>query len=191
LDKLMDSVEARIAAIESFLEGKRVKSDRVEICIKGVVLGFPAALEAFTPHFPFGLNYAVETKVVEDPSQEELDTLKITLRPRIARGLLAQFFRLLFFEPKGQSVEEARIDSRFVCSYNNGEEAKRFARYPGVAETLVALHRTSEFTDLSIKGDAGLYLAHPVAFDKVDVDQCREIFRLMGVLGQVIFDAFS
>jgi hypothetical protein len=188
----MDSIDAKIASIESILQGKRVESDRVDICIKGVVLGFPAALEAFAPHFPFGLNYIIETKIVEDPSDEdEADPLKITLTPRIARGFFARFFRLLFFEPKGQLVGEPRIDAAFVCSYNDRDEAKRFGRYPGVAEKLVALHRISNFTDLLIKADAGLFLAQAVPFDHINVEQCSETFRLMGELGQVIFDAFS
>ena len=188
----MDNIEARIAAIESILEGKRVESERVDISIRGAVLGFPAMLEAFSPHFPFGLNYIVETKIVDDPSQPpDDDALKITITPRIARGFMGKLFRLFLFEPKGQSVDEPRIDSAFVCSYNNRDEAKRFGRYPGVAEKLVALQRCSNFSELLIKADAGLYLAQPVSFDHIDVDVCREIFRLMGELGQVLFDGFS
>jgi len=189
----MDSIEARIAEIESFLEGKRVSSERVEISIKGVVLGFPALLEAFSPHFPFGINYVVETKVVDDPSQpiEDEDVLKISFTPRIARGFMARLFRMFLFEPKGQLLDEPRIDAAFVCTYNNRDEAKRFGRYPGVAERLVALSRCSHFTDLQIKADAGLFLAQPTAFERVDVDVCREVFRMMGELGQVLFDSFS
>jgi hypothetical protein len=188
----MDSIEARVAAVESILEGKRVQSERVAVSIKGAVLGFPATLEAFSPQFPFGLNYVIETKVVDDPAQEPDDTvLKITFTPRMARGIMARLFRMFLFEPKGQPVDEPRIDSAFVCSYNNRDEAKRFGRYPGVAERLVALHRCSNFNDLVIKADAGLFLAQPVAFASVDLDVCREVFRLMGELGQVLFDAFS
>jgi len=188
----MDSVEVRVAAVENILEGKRVKNDRVEISIKGAVLGFPALLEAFSPHFPFPVNYVVETKVVDDPSQApDDDALKISFPPRIARGFLARLLRMFLFEPKGQLVDEPRIDGMFVCSYNNRDEAKRFGRYPGVAERLVALHRCVNFTELVIKADAGLFLSQSTAFEHVDVDVCREVFRLMGELGQVLFDAFS
>ncbi len=187
----MKDIEAKVASIAAVLEGALEPSDRVEICIKGIVLGFPAALEAFSPSFPFGVNYFVETKVVDDPQGGlAKNPLKLTIAARHARGFLSVLIRLLLFERQGQLLNQANIDRAFICQYDQDDEAKRFGRYPGVDEKLLALHRYSNFTELVIKTDAGLYLAQQVSFEKLDVDVCRETFRLLGELGQVIFDAF-
>jgi len=188
----MIDIEAKVASIADVIEGSRLASDRVEICIKGVVLGFPAALEAFSAHFPFGVNYFVETKIVDDPQGEQaVMPLKLAITSRHARGFLTRLKRLLLFEPRGQSLMQARLDKAFICQYNQEDEAQRFGRYPGVDDKLLALQRYSNFTELVIKTDAGIYLAQQVSFASLDIDVCRETFRLLGELGQVIFDAFS
>src|SRR5271165_4211214 len=106
----MTDREAKIAKIADFLEGRAVPSERVDICIKGIVLGFPASLEAFKPTFPFGLNYFIETKVIEDPGKETEDPLKLTLSARISKGILARLMRLVLFERRGQKLDNSQLD---------------------------------------------------------------------------------
>jgi hypothetical protein len=185
------TIDAKIATVADIVQGRRIASETVEISIKGVVLGFPATLEAFRPGFPFGVNYVVETKVVDDPLSADNQALKLVFAPRYAHGLLASLARLVLFEPRGTALGEGRIDERFICRFNQLDEAKRFARYPGVADKLLSLNRTSHFSELVIKADAGLYLSQPVSFNQLDLDVCRETFRILGELGQVVFDAFS
>jgi hypothetical protein len=189
----MKDIEAKVASIAGILEGSRLASDRVEICIKGAVYGFPAALEAFSPHFPFGVNYFVETTIVDDPhlqGEQLVMPLRLSIAPRHARGILARLKRLLLFEPHGQLLKQERMDKAFICQYNREDEARRFGRYPGIDDKLIALQRCSNFTELLIKTDAGLYLSQQVSFASLDIDICRETFHLLGELGQVIFDAF-
>lgn len=174
------------------IEGRVVEdTDRVEICIKGTVLGFPATLEAIRSGFPFGVTYFIETKVIDDPSQPEDDSaLKLTLSPRFTRGIYAFFARLLLLEARGQPIDEPKISANFLCSYNKKGEAERFVRYPGVMEKLFRLEHDTHFSELFIKGGAGLSLSQQKSFATLDLDVCRETFRTMGEIGQVLFEAF-
>jgi hypothetical protein len=187
----MKDREEKIARIAAYLEGRLVPSELVDISIKGIILGFPTSLEAFKPNFPFGLNYFVETKVIEDPSAEAVPLLQLNISARHSKGILAKLLRLILFEPRGQKLQQLELDKIFVASFNDSELATHFARHPGVAEILTNLYRCSKFSELIIKSDAGIFLAQPTSFDAVDVDSCLEVFKLLGDLGQVIFDSFS
>ena len=188
----MTEYEAKVALIAKILEGRVVHDEpRVLVCIKGIVLGFPATLEAIQPSFPFGVTYFLETNVIEDPNaQPRQSPLKLVITPRIGRGLFSFFSRLLLLEAKGQKVDIPQIDSAFVCSFDNIDATKRFLHYPAIQEKLVMLAKYSQFTELLIKTDAGICLSQPTSLNALGLDVCKETFRLLGELGQVIFDNF-
>lgn len=183
----------KAASIAKMLEGRVVPDEqRVQVCIKGVVLGFPATLEAIRVGFPFGVNYTVETKLVDDPNTApEMPALRLMMTPRAVRGFLSSIVRLIILEPKGQKLDIPKLDAAFVSSFNESEVARRFGHYPGVQEGLLNLAKMSRFTELLIRTDAGLYLAQPKSFNDLDLDICKETFRALGEIGQIIFDSFS
>jgi hypothetical protein len=109
----------------------------------------------------------------------------------VARGLLSFISRILLLEAKGQKVDIQPIDAAFVCSFNDMDQAKSFLRYPLVEGKLLELAKITEFSELLIKTDAGICLSQPASFATLRVEVCKEAFRLMGELGQVIFDNFS
>jgi len=183
---------ARIQAISQVIDGRQVVDNRpLEVCIKGSVLGFPASIEAINASWPFGVTYNLDTKIVIDPSRQQSGvSLKMTVAPRSVTGPIAIVARLLLFESKGMPVGDKRFDSRFVIGYNNVRLAERFARYPGVYENIAKLDQFCKFSELHIYSDAGISLSQPRAFNTLDYDICRETFRILGELGQVLFDAF-
>lgn len=183
---------ARIAAVAQIIDGRQVQDNRpLEVCVKGSVLGFPASIEAINANWPFGVTYNLDTKVVIDPSRQPSGIpLKMTITPRHIRGPVTILARLLLFEAKGEPVGDKRFDSNFIVSYNNVKLAERFARYPGVFDNITKLEQFCKFSELHIRSDAGLSLNQPRAFGTLDLDICRETFRIMGEIGQVLFDAF-
>jgi hypothetical protein len=186
------NLDAKLQAAAQILEGRVVKNDpAVEVCIKGSVFGFPAALKAIKSGWPFGVMYFLETEVVEDPNQAKRpDALKLTLSPRYGRGIWGFFTRLLLFEDSGMTVADKQLDSRFICNYNNAALAERFMKYPGVADNLLKLEHYCKFSEMQISSQAGIYMAQPKSFRALDLDVCRESFKILGQLGQVIFEAF-
>lgn len=184
--------DARALAIAQIIDGRRVQDNRpLEVCVKGSVLGFPASIEAINASWPFGVTYNLNTKIVIDPEKQETSLpLKMTITPRTVRGPIAIIARLLLFESKGAPVGDKRYDSRYIISYNNVKLAERFARYPGVFENIAKLEQFCKFSELHIVSDAGISLNQPRAFNTLDLDICRETFRILGDLGQVLFDAF-
>lgn len=185
-------IAAKLRAVADIIEGRVVGEDpRVAICVKGSVLGFPATLEAIHPNWPFGVMYYVETQIIEDPHKIRLsNSLNLTVCPRFGRGWTRFFAHLFLFEARGLSVNDKQLESRFIFSYNDGAQAERFVKYPGNPDRLARLEEFSKFTELTIRSDAGLYLAQPQSFHALDLDICRETFRLLGQLGQVLFEAF-
>ncbi len=175
------------------MDGRIVNdAERVEICIKGAVLGFPATLEAIRSSYPFGVTYFLETQIIEDPSAPAaLRPLKLVLTPRYARGVLALIGRILFFEARGQKLAITSLDSKFICSTNDLDRAQSFAQYPGMEDKLTKLYKYSNFSELLIKTDAGICLSQPTSFNALNPDVFNEVFRLMGEIGQVIFDRFA
>lgn len=182
----------KLEAVANLIEGRVVDdSDRVEVCIKGTVLGFPATLEAFRSSFPFGVTYFLETGVLNKSQAPREGALNMTLCPRYTRGLYSFIARLLLLEPKGQQLEEPRIRANFIVSYNERQEAERFVHYPGVLEKLLRLEHYAKFSELLVRAEAGLSLSQPQAFNNLDLDVCRETFKTMGELGQILFEAFQ
>lgn len=185
-------VEARIKAVAQIIDGRQVKdSGPLAVCIKGSVLGFPATLQAINTNWPFGVTYNLDTNIVIDPNRQPSNLpLKMTFAPRSVSGPLAILARLLLFEARGESVGDKRFDSRYIISFNNVTQAERFARYPGVYDNIIKLETFCKFSELHIISNGGLCLIQPRAFGTLDIDICRETFRIMGDLGQVLFDAF-
>ena len=145
-------VDSKVAVVANILEGRAVADSRVDICIRGVAMGFPASLEAFKSGFPFGVTYFVETKVIDDPAQPaELDPMKLVFTPRVVSGFMAKFLRHFLFESKGMDLEVRELDKHFICQFNDADEARRFARYPGIAEKIVSLQKCSNFNELIVK----------------------------------------
>jgi len=185
-------LNSKMEAFARVIEGKVVHDEnRVQVCIKGTVLGFPATLEAISAGFPFGVTYFVETQVIDDPNRvEKIDPLDMTVCPRYVRGIFGFLARIFLIEPKGQKLDDKRMESYFVSAYNNSEEAHRFVRYPGVVDTLLKLEEYSKFTELRVRAGHGLVLSQPKNFHSLDPDVFRETFRLLAELGQVLFEAF-
>lgn len=185
-------LEGKIAAVAQIVDGRQIVDNRpLAVCVKGAVLGFPASIEAINTGWPFGVTYNLDTKIVIDPARQSTNSpLKMTIAPRMVSGPISILTRMLLFESSGMSVGDKRYDSRYVVSYNNVKLAERFARYPGVYENIIKLEQFCKFSELHIISDAGLSLNQPRSFASLDLDICRETFRILGDLGQVLFDAF-
>jgi hypothetical protein len=163
----------------------------VDICIKGTVLGFPATLEALSAGWPFGVTYIIQTKVIDDPNRpDNPDALKLELLPRHAHGIFKFIARILLIESRGQLMGIPQVDEAFISSFNSQLEAERFMRYPGVFEKLCTLERFSKFSELHIVASSGLYLTQPKSLNALNLDVCRETFKILGEIGQVLFEAF-
>jgi hypothetical protein len=186
-------IAAKKQAVAQIIEGRVIDDDpRVAVLIKGSVLGFPATLQAIGSTWPFGVMYLLETQVVDDPNKptDPDGVLKLTFTPRIGRGFLSFFTHVFLFESKGRSVGDKPMESRFIFDYNSHSLSERFIKYPGVSDILLKLEQYSKFTEMTVKTDAGLYLSQPKSFQSMDLDVCRETFKLLGELGQVVFEAF-
>lgn len=184
-------LDAKQNAIAEIIDGHVVDdSDRVGICIKGIVMGFPATFEAVGAGWPWPVQYTLETNPDND-ERNEIDYAKISVSPRVGRGLLRFFSQVLLFESRGQSVGDKKLESKLILGYDNRDVAERFLRYPGVDDRLLALEHLSKFSEMVIKTNTGLYLSQPTSFNALDLDVVRVTFREMGELGQVLFDAFS
>jgi hypothetical protein len=189
----MNDYDAKANFIAKVLEGRVVNDEkRVQVCIKGSINGFPATLEAMRVSYPFGLSYFLETKVVDDPNSSPVQgALRMVLTPRTVRGLFSSILRIFLLEPKGQDLGVPRLDSAFIATFNEAQVAARFAKYPGIEESLLGLAKVAHFSELLIRTDAGLYLAQPKSFEDLDLDVCRETFRLLGTIGHIIVESFA
>ena len=173
------------------IEGRVVQDSRFEVNIKGTILGFPATLQGIKAGWPFGVTYTLETNVIDDPNlPAKVDALNMTICPRLTHGFMAFVARLLLFEGQGQHLQDKRMEKSFIFSFNNTMEAERFVKYPGVFENLLHLEEYAKFSEMVIKAHAGLVLSQPQNFNNLDPDVFRETFKLMGEIGQTLFEAF-
>ena len=184
--------DSKSRSIAQALDGKVVDdSARVAVCIKGSLLGFPATMEAFRPHFPFGVNYYIETGTEYDRKKEGvIEPFQISFRPRIARGFIGAITRLFLFESRGEHVGNKQFENKYISTYNDAQLAERFIRYPGVVESIDNLNKITGFSELVVRAKYGVYLSQTDSFNKLDIDVAREAFKELANLGQVIFDAF-
>lgn len=185
-------IDAKLRAAAEILEGRAVQDQPgVPVYVKGSIFGFPASLRAIGPGWPFGVMYFLETQVVEDPSRPgDERMLEMTISPRYGRGLWAIFTRIVLFESQGMNVGDKFMESQFIFKYNERALAERFIKYPGVADNLVKLERYTNFTEMQIKSKAGIFVSQPTSFKALSLDVCRESFRILGEIGQVLFEAF-
>lgn len=186
-------LQAKLQAAANVIDGRVIDdSERVGICIKGIVMGFPATIEAIGEGWPWPTTYTLETNPVVDPNaREETYGAKISICPRVGRGFFRFFSNILLFESRGQPIGDKKLESKLIFSYDDRELAERFVRYPNVGDHLLALEHVSKFSEAIIKTDTGIYLSQPTSFKSVDLDVVRATFREMAELGQVLFDAFS
>ncbi len=188
--------EAKLRAVAEIIEGEVIDdSKRVQVCVKGSVLGFPATFEAMRTGFPFGVTYTVEVQErqstsVFSPDGETASDLNMQILPRYAKGIFGFLTRILLFESKGQKIGERSFDSQFISTFNDFSQAERFIKYPGVMDKVNKLNSFTKFNEIGIRVEAGVYLGQPKSFDSLELDVCRETFCLLGELGQVIFEAF-
>jgi hypothetical protein len=184
-------IDTKKKSVAEILEGRiDDREGGPAVSILGSVIGFPARFEAIGTGFPFGVMYFVQTEVIEDPSKPKTQGLELSICPRKASGFLGFLAHIFLFEGRGMSVHDRQLDSLFIFTYNDRTEAERFVKYPGVAECLLRLHKYTEFSDLKIKANAGIFLAQSKSFKALDLDVCRVTFKLLGEIGQVLFEAF-
>lgn len=187
------AVESKAQTIAQFIDGNVVDdSDRVAVCIKGIVNGFPATLEAMYASWPFGISYTIETNVVVDPGEQRGASRggTITVYPRFGRGISSIFTKLLLFEGSGSPVGDRRLEKVFNFSYDDRQMAERFIHYPAVSEYLFNLERLGKFSELIIRPEAGIYLAVPTNFKALEYENCRKTFELLGFMAKALFEAF-
>lgn len=188
---MSDLSPQKLQMMAQMIEGRVVEDTRFEVTIKGTVLGFPATLQAIKAGWPFGVTYTLETQVIDDPNRPpQPDALSMTISPRMTHGLMAFVARLLLFEPQGQHLQDKRMEKSFIFSFNNTMEAERFVKYPGVFENLLHLEEYAKFSEMVIKAHAGIVLSQPENFNNLDPDVYRETFKLLGEVGQILFEAF-
>jgi hypothetical protein len=183
--------QAKIDTVSRMLEGQPDPNSPCQVFIKGTVLGFPAILQAFVAHWPFGVTYILETKVIDDPnSVPDSAALDMSIGPRLARGPFHNITRFAFFEAAGMRIGDKRVQNHFVITANNKSEAERFIGYPEVFDKLLRLERISHFTEVTVRANAGLAVSQAKSFNSLDLDTAREIFKVMGELGQIMFESF-
>jgi hypothetical protein len=187
------TTEAKVETIANLIDGRIVDdSDRVAVCVKGMVEGFPATFEAIYTHWPFGVVYTVEINPVADPNKPNQSAVsdQITIYPRMGRGIASIFTRILLFEGSGMPVSDKRLEKVFNISYSDREAAERFLHHPGVSEYLFNLNSIAKFNELVIRRGVGIYLSQPNSFNAVDLDVCRNTFKTLGAMAKVLFEAF-
>ncbi len=184
--------EAKLNELALVIEGKVVDdSDRVEVCIKGTVLGFPATIEALRANFPFGASFFLETDVLnEHNSSSDQQGFTLTISPKVVTGFWANFSRILLIDHQTKLIGDKRFDNHYLAVTNNDEEARRFIRYPAMMDKIILLSRTCSFTEVHIRAGHGLVTVQPTSIEKLDGDVVRESFRVMGEMAQVMFEAF-
>jgi hypothetical protein len=188
---MSDLSREKVEMMARLIEGRIIEDPRFEVTIKGTVLGFPATLQALKAGWPFGVTYTLETQIIDDPNKEiQPNPLTMTLSPRMAHGIMSFFAKLLLFESQGQHLQDKRMEKAFIFSFNNNLEAERFVKYPGVFENLLNLHEYAKFSEMVIKAHAGLVLSQPQNFNTLDPDVYHETFKMMGEVGQILFEAF-
>lgn len=187
-------LQAKKEAIAEVIDGRIVEdSDRVAVSIKGVVAGFAATIEAIYPSWPFGVMYTVETGSAVNGAgngDESRPATRMTIYPRVGRGLMGMVTKIVLFEPKGMSVGDKRSQSAFNFSYDNQDVAERLIHYPRVTDYLLDLDNHAKFSEIVIKTDVGIYLSQPMSFNGLDIDLCRSTFKTLGELAGILFEAF-
>jgi hypothetical protein len=179
-------LQTKQEAVAEILSGTVVDDrDRVAVSIRGTIDGCPARLEAVVPHWPFGVMYTVESIHQPDPNSSS-PVSRITLYPRIGRGMAGLLTNILLFEGNTTRVNEKRLDGVFNFNFENREHAERFIHYPTIGDSLLLLEERSQFSECVIRPDAGIYLTQPKSFNSLDLDNCEETFNILAQLVQTL-----
>ncbi|MBA4078054.1 MAG: hypothetical protein C0508_23700, partial [Cyanobacteria bacterium PR.023] len=109
--------EEKLQALADLIEGKVVDdSARVEACIKGTVLGFPATIEAMRVSFPFGCSFFLETDVLnENKSKKSSGEFTLTVSHRLVTGFWAKFSRILLVDHTDKPLGMKKFDSDYLA----------------------------------------------------------------------------
>jgi hypothetical protein len=184
--------EAKLQALADLIEGKIVDdSARVEACIKGTVIGFPATIEAMRLSFPFGCSFFLETDVLnENKSKKSSGEFTLTVSHRLVTGFWAKFSRILLVDHTDRPLGMKKFDSDYIAKTNDDEQALRFVQYPSMIDKLLLLSQYTNFTELHVRSGYGVVLVQPTSIEKLDLDTVRETFRVFGEIAQVVFEAF-
>lgn len=181
-------IEAKAQQIAKLIDGEAsFDTGRVAVSINGMVDGFPATVESLFPGWPFGTSYTMELDIDDEGPR---DSVRLSVYPRVGRGLWSFATRLLLFEPSGQSVHDKRLEKQFIFAYDNPDLAERLVRYPGVSELFYQLESVSKFTELVVKTDKGVFLSQPTNFKTLEVDVVRVTFAHLSKLTEIIFESF-
>lgn len=184
--------DAKLQALAELIEGKVIDdTNRVEACIKGTVIGFPATIEAIRVSFPFGCSFFLETDVLnENKKQKSSGEFTLTVSHRLVTGFWAKFSRILLVDHSDKPVGLKKFDSEFIAKSNNDDQALRFVQYPSMIDKLLLLSQYTNFTELHVRSGYGVVLVQPTSIEKLDIDTTRETFRVFGEIAQVVFEAF-
>lgn len=177
--------------LASAIEGKSIDTQgRVEVAVKGSVLGFPATLEAIRCHMPFGVSYFIETDVLGTASSKSESSFTLAIAPRVTRGIWQALGRLLLVDAKSKQLGDKRFDAYFLASTSDTAKAKRLVTYPGMYDKLLHLHQFNNFTELHIRVPQGLVLQQPTCLDELDIDVARESFKQLAEIAQTVYELF-
>lgn len=184
--------EAKLQALAELIEGKVVDdTNRVEACIKGTVIGFPATIEALRVSFPFGCSFFIETDVLnENKKNKSSGEFTLTISHRLVTGFWAKFSRILLVDHSDKSLGIKKFDSEYIAQTNDNDQALRFVQYPSMIDKLLLLSQYTNFTELHVRSGFGVVLVLPTSIEKLDLDTARETFRVFGEIAQVVFEAF-
>ena len=184
-------IEAHQRAVAKLIDGAVIDdSERVAVCIKGTVNGFPAQLEAFTASWPFNVTYVVQTNIVEDPDRPRQEQAKISVLPRVGQGFFSFFAHIFLFESKGMNVNDKKLEKKLIFNYDHRDAALRVIKYPGVPDILLTLDEDCKMKELVIKTDGGLYMVQGNTFENLDLDLCHATFSYMGQMAQVLSELY-
>lgn len=182
--------DQHIEELATVIEGRIAdERPRVEVCIKGTVLGFPATIEAVGTSFPFGVNFFIVTDVIGE-NKDYKDGNYLTVTPKVVKGWLGLFSKLLLVDGGNIKVKDRQFDENFTLRSNESHWAKGVLSYPGMMRKIVDLYDASEFSEFHYRDGQGICVVRSECLDKLSVDVARETFRAMGIIAQVIFDSF-
>ena len=161
------------------------------VCIRGNVKGFPVILQAVLTGWPFGVMYISETQDSATVSAVPAENGgRITICPRVGKGLGSILSFLFLFEGKSMPVGDSELEGQFNFSYDRRDLAYRFAAIEGIASQIKQLEQQTKFSELVIRTDAGIYLAQPTPFEKLSPEDCLETCRLLADMGSLLRQNF-
>lgn len=165
-----------------------------DLVLKGKRGEYDITLTAFKPFFPFGVGYMISFGNEEiqeaDTGSDTSQTLKMTIIPRFAKGLMSIFGRLFLFESKGLPVQDGKFESRFITTYNEKELMQAYFNAPGVKKTIWDLSMQQEFNELVINSEMGIYLYQPQSLNYLAVEKCKQTFDAMQMLCDSLQEVF-